>query len=75
MITYLSELLVRACDEDGVEDGFIGAPLSLAGGRESLGVSLGLAFIDALVLVAVGHAEGNAQPFEVAGGVALQVRL
>lgn len=74
-ISYLSQLLVRSGDEDGVEYRLVCAPLALAGVSQGFGVGFGRAFVHALVLVAVGHAQGDAQTLEVARCVALQVRF
>jgi hypothetical protein len=67
--------LVRAGDEDRVEDGLVSAPLALAGVGQGFCVSLGCSFVNSLVLVAVGHAQRDAQSLEVARCVALEVRL
>jgi len=68
-------LLVGAGDQNRVEGGLIGAPLSLAGIVESLGIGDGGCLVDSLVLITVALHKGHAQPLEVATGVALQVGL
>lgn len=73
--SYLSQLLVRAGDEDRVEYGLVSAPLALAGRSQSFGVGPRSPLVDALVFVPVGHAERHAKPLEMTRGVTLQVGL
>lgn len=71
----LSQLLVRAGDQNGVEHRRVRAPLSLASLEQVSGISHSRTLIHALVLVTVALHQRHAQVLEGATGVVLQVLL
>lgn len=71
----LSQLLVRPRDQDGVEHGLVGAPLTLSSLEQPGGIGNGRSLVNALVLIAISLHQRHAQTLERSAGVALQVLL